>query len=133
MRAFVTAVVLVASSCAVTDGGDDTEVTAVATTAMLGDPTNRVIECGGGKTTTLMPVGTDPHDYAPSSTAAGDMVEADLVVANGLGLEWIIASALVFVALTRNAAARACLIDRVRHRPAGRADRPRGRMPAPTD
>jgi len=34
-----------------------------------------------------MPVGADPHDYAPSSQDVAAMVGADLVVANGLGLE----------------------------------------------
>ena len=88
------ALVLVASSCGVSDGGDGGEVTAVASTTILGDITNRVIECGGGETTTLMPTGADPHDYAPSSTDVRDMVKADLVVANGLGLEEGLTSAL---------------------------------------
>jgi len=35
----------------------------------------------------LMPLGVDPHDFEPSSRQASLVVEADLVVANGLGLE----------------------------------------------
>jgi zinc/manganese transport system substrate-binding protein len=34
-----------------------------------------------------MPIGTDPHDYSPSSQDVAAMVSADLVIANGLGLE----------------------------------------------
>jgi len=29
---------------------------------ILGDIANRVIDCGGGKTTTLMPIGADPPE-----------------------------------------------------------------------
>jgi len=34
-----------------------------------------------------MPSGADPHDFAPSSAQVASMVTADLVIANGLGLE----------------------------------------------
>lgn len=66
----------------------------VATTTMLGDVAGRVVDCGGGTVETLMPVGADPHDYSPSSSAVRSLVEADLVIANGLGLEEGLTSAL---------------------------------------
>jgi zinc/manganese transport system substrate-binding protein len=60
----------------------------VATTTIWGDITGQIVECAGaGEVTTLLPVGTDPHDYSPSSQDVAAMVSADLVVANGLGLE----------------------------------------------
>lgn len=74
------------------DGGSGVHV--VATTTMLGDVAGRVVDCGGGTVETLMPVGADPHDYSPSSSAVRSLVEADLVIANGLGLEEGLTSAL---------------------------------------
>jgi zinc/manganese transport system substrate-binding protein len=60
----------------------------VATTTIWGDLTGQIVKCAGaGEVTTLMPVGTDPHDYSPSSQDMASMVSADLVIANGLGLE----------------------------------------------
>lgn len=85
--------VLAAGACA-GPADQDAEVSVVATTTILGDVAGRVVECGGGTVQTLMPVGADPHDYAPASTDVQEMVAADLVVANGLGLEEGLASAL---------------------------------------
>jgi zinc/manganese transport system substrate-binding protein len=60
----------------------------VATTTIWGDLTGQIVTCAGaGDVTTLMAVGTDPHDYSPSSQDVASMVSADLVIANGLGLE----------------------------------------------
>lgn len=63
------------------------QVLVVATTTILGDIAGSVVECAGGRVQTLMPSGADPHDFAPSSQQVAAMVSADLVVANGLGLE----------------------------------------------
>lgn len=84
--------VTTAEGMAPTAGG--TGVHVVATTTVLGDVVGRVAACGGGTIETLMPVGADPHDYSPSSSAVRSLVEADLVVANGLGLEEGLSSAL---------------------------------------
>ena len=62
-------------------------VSVVATTSMLGDVVGQIVGCGGGSVTVLMPIGTDPHDFSASSDQVAGMVNADLVVANGLGLE----------------------------------------------
>lgn len=72
----------------------DGQVAVVASTTILGSVAGQVASCGGGEVTTLMPVGADPHDYAPSSADVAAMIEADLVVVNGLGLEEVLSSAL---------------------------------------
>jgi zinc/manganese transport system substrate-binding protein len=77
------------------DAADSAQgVSVVATTTMLGDVVAQVTACAGGSTTTLMPVGADPHDFSPSSEQVATIVAADLVVANGLGLEEGLADAI---------------------------------------
>jgi zinc/manganese transport system substrate-binding protein len=66
----------------------------VATTTMLGDVAARVATCADGSASTLMPLGADPHDFSPSSEQVAEIVGADLVVANGLGLEESLGDAL---------------------------------------
>lgn len=61
--------------------------TVIATTTVLGDIAGRIARCGGGTAQTLMPAGADPHDFAPSSAQLAAVVDAPLVVVNGLGLE----------------------------------------------
>ncbi len=64
-------------------------VTVVATTTMLGSVAEQIVACAntGSSVTTLMPIGADPHDFSPSSAQVAEMVQADIVVANGLMLE----------------------------------------------
>lgn len=81
-------------AAAPSDGAASDGASVVATTTVLGDITGQVAECGGLEVRTLMPVGADPHDYAPSSADVSDLVQADLVVANGLGLEEGLAAAM---------------------------------------
>ena len=69
-------------------------VDVVATTTVLGDVTEQIVTCGGGDVTVLMPIGTDPHEFTPSSEQVAQLVRANLVVANGLGLEEGLAQAL---------------------------------------
>lgn len=96
---------LVLSSCAseppeATDqpSSDDTAVTAelapehtiVATTNILGSVVGSIAECVGDGSIavqTLMPIGTDPHDFQASSEQLALMAESGIVVANGLHLE----------------------------------------------
>lgn len=63
--------------------------TVVATTTILGSVTRDIATCAdpAASIVTLMPVGADPHDFSPSSEQVAQIVTADLVVANGLGLE----------------------------------------------
>ena len=69
------------------------ELLVVATTTILGDLVKGIV--GDDATVTvLLPVGADPHDYQPSSRDGVTIREADLVVANGLGLEESLISVL---------------------------------------
>ena len=73
---------------AVASGSGGAGARVVATTSIWGDLSRQIVECtGAGEVATLIPVGTDPHDYSASSKDVASMVSADLVVANGLGLE----------------------------------------------
>jgi zinc/manganese transport system substrate-binding protein len=64
-------------------------VNVVATTTILGDVAQRIVACAEPEATvaTLMPIGADPHDFSASSTQVAEIVQADIVIANGLGLE----------------------------------------------
>ncbi len=67
---------------------DANGISVLATTTIWGDIAGQVVKCAGtGEVTTLMPVGADPHDFSPSAQDVAGMVGADLVIANGLGLE----------------------------------------------
>ncbi|MCS5480726.1 metal ABC transporter substrate-binding protein [Corynebacterium sp. YIM 101645] len=70
------------------------DVSLVVTTTPLGSVTSQLATCAGGTATTLMPVNADPHDFSASSAQVADMVKADLVIANGLGLEAGLGAAL---------------------------------------
>lgn len=65
----------------------DSEVTVVATTTQMGSLATQITDCAGGATQILMSPSDDPHQFEASSAQMVDMIEADLVVANGLGLE----------------------------------------------
>ncbi|MEX1207205.1 MAG: metal ABC transporter substrate-binding protein [Acidimicrobiia bacterium] len=58
----------------------------VATTTILGDIAANVVG-DDARLEVLMPRGADPHDFEPSSRQVALLAEADLVIANGLGLE----------------------------------------------
>ena len=67
--------------------GDGVGLSIIATTTMLGDVVSELTACAGGEVSTLIPNGADPHDFAPSSQQIAALVHADIVIANGLGLE----------------------------------------------
>lgn len=78
---------MVGTSCSSSDGsGNDAPVTVVATTTMLGDLARNVVG-ESGQVEVILPIGADPHDYQASARQVALVLEADLVVANGLGLE----------------------------------------------
>ncbi|NIJ04630.1 zinc ABC transporter substrate-binding protein AztC [Frigoribacterium faeni] len=58
----------------------------VVTTNILGDVVGELVG-DQAEVVTLMPPGADPHSVEISAREAADLREADLVVANGLGLE----------------------------------------------
>jgi zinc/manganese transport system substrate-binding protein len=66
--------------------GDDTGPTVIATTSIWADVTSRVA-CGEVQVDTLIPIGTDAHEFEPTVQEADELRGAALVVANGLGLE----------------------------------------------
>ena len=62
----------------------------VVTTTILGNVVSDIATCAVGddsSVTVLMPLGADPHDFQASSAQVAQMAKADLIVANGLGLE----------------------------------------------
>ena len=65
----------------------------IATTPILGDLVRQV---GGDQVDVdvLIPLGADPHDFEPSAAQAAQLRNASLIVANGLGLEERLESAL---------------------------------------
>jgi zinc/manganese transport system substrate-binding protein len=65
----------------------------IATTPILGDLVRQV---GGDQVDVdvLIPLGADPHDFEPSAAQAAQLRDASLIVANGLGLEERLESAL---------------------------------------
>jgi zinc/manganese transport system substrate-binding protein len=79
-----------AAGCGSDDGDDggagDGRPTVVVTSTILGDV---VGEVAGDDATVevLLPIGADPHDFAPSTRQAEAMADADLLVVNGLGFE----------------------------------------------
>jgi ABC-type Zn uptake system ZnuABC Zn-binding protein ZnuA len=96
----VAAVAIVATGCSGDEAADDDGVaagddrpTVMVTTTVLGELTTRVAG-DRARVEVLLPPGADPHDVEPSARQVADLGEADLVVANGLGLEAGFADAL---------------------------------------
>jgi len=58
----------------------------VVTTNILGDVVERVVG-GQARVVTLMPPNADPHSFEISAKEAALILDADIVVSNGLGLE----------------------------------------------
>ncbi len=93
--------VLPLAGCSAAGGGSspgsaDAATSVVATTTILGSVVGDIVSCADpeGSVTTLMPIGADPHDFSPSSAQVAQIVTADIVVANGLGLEGGLTDAL---------------------------------------
>jgi zinc/manganese transport system substrate-binding protein len=79
------AVVLAVAGC----GGGSVapgEPMILATTSIVGDLVSQVVG-DDARVEVIIPVGADPHDFAPSARQAASLREADLVVTSGLGLE----------------------------------------------
>ena len=68
----------------------DSGPSVVVTTTILGSIVSDIATCAVGddsSVTVMMPLGADPHDFQASSAQVAEMARADLIVANGLGLE----------------------------------------------
>ncbi len=85
LQAAVLALALTAAACGDSAGGGD-GLRVLATTTILGDVVATVAD-DDAAVTVLLPPGADPHAYQPSAREVAAIEEADLVVANGLGLE----------------------------------------------
>ena len=73
------------AGCSSDDPADGT-VAVVTTTTILGDLVRNVAG-ENAEVEVLMPVGVNPHDFQASAQQVAAIQRADLVVANGLGLE----------------------------------------------
>ncbi len=101
--AAVAAVAAVATTVLTACGSDDADTTSgpsadgtpvvFVTTGILGDITENVVG-DLAEVEVLLPPSGDPHDFEPSAQQVAAMTEADLVIANGLGLEEGLASTL---------------------------------------
>lgn len=73
-------------ACGDADGTGDTGISVVATTSIWADVARQIVG-ENGTVTTIIPIGADSHDYQPSARQVGELMGADLIIANGLGLE----------------------------------------------
>jgi len=73
------------TGCSSDDSAEGT-VSIVTTTTILGDLVRNVVG-ENAEVEVLMPVGVNPHDFQASAQQVAAIQRADLVVANGLGLE----------------------------------------------
>lgn len=73
---------------------EDERLQVVATTTIVGDVVAQVGQ-GAIDLTVLLPVGADPHGYAPTPQDLQTVADAHLVVLNGLGLEQALQETLV--------------------------------------
>lgn len=64
-----------------------TPVVAIATTTQLGSIVGDITACAGAASDTIMAPGVDPHEFSLSSDQVAGLTRAKLVIANGLGLE----------------------------------------------
>jgi zinc/manganese transport system substrate-binding protein len=79
------AVLLLLTGCG-SDAGETEELHIVATTSIWGDMVENLVR-DDASVAVLMPIGTDAHDFEPTSVQVASLQAADLVIANGLGLE----------------------------------------------
>lgn len=84
-RSIILAFLLVLGACG-TDSSDDGALRIVATTSILGDIAAEVVG-DDAEIEVLLPRGADPHDFQLSPQQVASLSTADLVIANGLGLE----------------------------------------------
>ena len=84
--ALVAASLLFVGACGSDSSSSNDEITIVVTTTILGDIVENIVG-SEASVKVLMPTGADPHDFQASARQTSSIHEADLVVANGLGLE----------------------------------------------
>ena len=73
--------------CGTSPADDDSDLPlVVATTSIWGDVARQIVG-DDARVVALIPIGADAHDYEPTQQQVALLLEADLVIANGLGLE----------------------------------------------
>ena len=85
LRILALAALLAIGACGNAGKGDN-HPTIVASTSILGDIVSNIVG-SDFEVVVLMPIGVDPHDFQPSAAQAAAIADADIVVANGGGLE----------------------------------------------
>ena len=85
------------------DAAPTEELRVIATTSILGDVVSNVAG-EAAAVSVLLPPGVDPHSYEPTPQEVAAVAQADLVFANGLGLE------IFLERLVQNAAGNALLV-----------------------
>lgn len=68
------------------DGGGDGRPTVAVTTTVLGSLVHELV-ADRAEVRVILPNGVDPHEFQPSARDVEALAHADLIVANGLGLE----------------------------------------------
>ena len=74
------------AACGSDDADAGSNLTIVSTTTILGDVVRNVVN-GNAAVEELIPLGLDPHEFQASAQQVAALQAADLVIANGLGLE----------------------------------------------
>ena len=89
MRQILTLVLgalVVVGACGEDSASGDDRPTIVVTTTILGDIVGEIVG-DAASVEVVMPVGADPHEFAPSARQAEAIAGADLLVQNGAGFE----------------------------------------------
>ena len=86
MVALLLAVAATLTACGPAEQSEDDRPLVIATTTILGDIVRQTAG-EGVYVEVLMPIGADPHEFAPSAQQAARLRSAVLVVTNGVGLE----------------------------------------------
>jgi zinc/manganese transport system substrate-binding protein len=86
MRRVLTLALIVLVSCGSDEAAGDDRPDVVVTTNILGDVVQQVTG-DLADVEVIMPLGADPHEFAPSTRQAESMAGADLLVVNGAGFE----------------------------------------------
>jgi len=89
----VVLLILAAGSCSSATPAATSGLHVLATTSIVADV---VAQVGGQyiNLTTLLPVGTDPHEFSPRPQDAAALVDAEIIFTNGAGLESFLPSLL---------------------------------------
>lgn len=85
-RTFAIAALLAVITGCTGAGPTDDRPKVIATTSILGDVVSNIAR-NAIDLQVMIPRGVDPHDFSPSAQQVASISSADLIIANGLGLE----------------------------------------------